>query len=82
MGWIVLVYTLDVVRWLIIASVILSWVAPHSRHPVAEALRRATDAILEPVRRVMPRTGPVDLSPLVVLFLVIVVQRIIAMQLT
>jgi len=41
-------------------------------------IRRFTEPVLDWTRRVMPRTGALDLSPLVVLlFLQIVVQRMI-----
>ena len=38
-------------------------------------LRTFTDPVLEPVRRVMPRMGMFDLSPLVVLLGIQIIQR-------
>lgn len=53
---------------LIILRAILSWfTSPHSTHPAIDLLRRLTDPALEPVRRALPESGGIDLSPLIVL---------------
>jgi len=61
----------------IIARVIVSWVAPTSRHPAVAFLCRYTDLVLEPVRRRLPQTGGVDFSPMVVILVLIVVRNLI-----
>jgi YggT family protein len=71
-------YALEVLKWLIIARAVMSWfVAPHSRHPIAQGLRRITDPILLPIAAAMPSTGGVDVSPLIAFFLIYFVQRAI-----
>lgn len=63
---------------LIILRAIVSWVAePHSTHPAVETLKKLTDPVLEPVRSVLPVTGGVDLSPLIVLIGLELVKRIL-----
>ncbi len=63
---------------LIILRAIVSWfVAPHSTHSVVELLKKLTDPVLEPVRSVLPATGGVDLSPLIVLIGLELVKRIL-----
>lgn len=63
---------------LIILRAIFSWfAAPHSTHPVVEWLKKLTDPVLEPVRSVLPATGGVDLSPLIVLIGLELVKRIL-----
>lgn len=55
------------------ARVILSWfpVTPGTAMSrVNDVLFRITEPVLGPVRRVMPRTGMIDLSPLVVTLLI------------
>lgn len=50
--------------------IVLSWFSPEpgtAVYSVERFLGSVTDPILEPVRRVVPRTGMLDLSPLVVL---------------
>ncbi len=62
------------------ARIALSWFSPEPGGPVATVegfLRTFTDPVLEPVRRVVPRTGMLDLSPIVVVVLVTIVQGVI-----
>jgi YggT family protein len=40
-------------------------------------LRVVTDPVLDPVRRLLPRVGMLDLSPLVVLIVIQVIQAIV-----
>jgi YggT family protein len=70
--------------WLFVVAVfgriILSWFAPEPGGPAAAVegmLRTVTDPVLEPVRRVVPRAGMFDLSPIVVLLGVRIIQGII-----
>lgn len=67
--------------YMIIVRVVLSWFPSTSGGVVAQVsyfVGRFTEPVLEWVRRIMPRTGALDLSPLVVLlFLQIIVQRMI-----
>ena len=46
-------------------------------HPVRRALDSIVRPMLEPIRRVMPRTGMVDFSPLVLIILIQVVEYIL-----
>lgn len=55
----------NVFIWTIIIQAILSWVNPSQHHPAVGVLRSLTDPVLTPIRRVLPATGGLDLSPLV-----------------
>jgi YggT family protein len=50
--------------FLIIASVILSWVGAQMRHPVIPLVYQLTDPVLRPFRKVIPPIAGLDLSPL------------------
>jgi len=67
--------------YMIIVRVVLSWFPSTSGGVIAQIsyfVGRFTEPVLDWTRRVLPRTGALDLSPLVVLlFLQIVVQRLI-----
>jgi YggT family protein len=77
-GWMYLYYLLELVKWLVIIRVVMSWfVSPYSRNPVVEVVRRITDPILRPVASLVPNMGGIDISPLVVFFLIIILQRVI-----
>jgi YggT family protein len=57
---------------LIFARFILSWVRPDPYHPTWGPLMRfvyqATEPLLAPIRRILPATGGVDFSPMILLF--------------
>jgi YggT family protein len=63
-----LVAAITLYEGLILLRAIVSWFAPpDSTHPAIELLKRVTDPVLEPVRKALPATGGIDLSPLIVL---------------
>lgn len=61
---------------LLIAYVVLSYfMDPY--HPVRHTVNRIVDPILAPIRRIMPRTGMMDFSPLVAIILVQILEFIL-----
>jgi len=66
---------------LVFVRVVLSWFPVDPRGPVGQVSRlvsAVTDPVMEPVRRILPSVGPIDISPIVVvLFLNLVVKRLI-----
>jgi YggT family protein len=67
------VYTL-----MIFAYVILSWVrSPYSTHPVVRFLHDVCDPYLRLFRRFLPPLGPVDLSPIVAVITLVIVERLV-----
>jgi YggT family protein len=52
---------------LVLGRMLMSWVDPKGRNQVSGFLIQATEPILAPVRRLLPSTGMVDWSGLVVL---------------
>ena len=58
--------TVYTVIFSIFIRALLSWVSTGSQHPISQLLESLTDPILQPVRRVLPTAGGIDLSPLVV----------------
>jgi YggT family protein len=63
---------------LILARVILSWIDPAGRSRFAAFVIGTTEPILAPVRRILPRTGMFDLSPLIVLLILGAIMRYVA----
>ena len=60
------------------ARVIMSWFPLQPGGAMAKVNRiliRATDPVLEPVRRVLPRMGMFDLSPIIVFLVLEIVVR-------
>jgi YggT family protein len=62
---------------LVLGRVLLSWFDPAGRTPVGAFVISATEPILAPIRRALPRTGMLDLSPLIVLIVLSVLWRLI-----
>jgi len=61
----------------IIARVFLSWVRVDPYHPAIQFLYRITEPILAPLRQRIPPVGMVDISPMVALIGLLIVQRIV-----
>jgi YggT family protein len=62
---------------MIFARIIMSWgVSPHNR--LLHFLIRMTEPLLGPFRRVIPPLGMIDISPIIVLFLLDLLQRAVA----
>ena len=61
----------------ILIYVILSWVGPGTRNPVATVLSDLIEPVLRPARRLLPTIAGLDLSPLLVLILVQAAYRLL-----
>ena len=64
----------------LIGRVIMSWlnVGPtNPLYPIANIVYQITEPILSPIRRFLPSFGMLDLSPMVAIILIVVVQRVL-----
>lgn len=60
---------LVVVVWLlVIGRVLISWINPRYEGPVARFLFDTTEPLIAPIRRILPQNGMVDWAPLILLF--------------
>ena len=63
-----------------VARAILSWIPISRSNPFVQLIQQITNPLVEPVRRFMPRTGMIDLSPMLVVILlwlmIMVVNRV------
>ena len=69
-------WALTMIIWATILYVVLSWVNPHA--PVAPVLSMLLRPLLDPIRRLLPPLGGLDLSPMVLGLLAYVLQVIVA----
>jgi YggT family protein len=82
----VILIVLDLYVWLLIASAILSWLIAfnvvNTRNQfvaaVAEFLYRITEPVLAPIRSVLPNFGGLDISPIILILIIILIQKLIA----
>ena len=71
--------------WILIASAILSWLVAfnvvNQRNPIVanigEFLYRITEPALRPIRAFLPNLGGIDISPVILILLLLFLQRII-----
>lgn len=81
----ILMLMLDVAWFIVIAHIIMSWLISFQvlnlRQPLVAQLWGGLNALLEPVyeplRRALPRTGGLDLAPLVVLIALFALRTIL-----
>ena len=77
---------LDIYSAIITASAIMSWLVAFGVvnvrnqfiRVVVHLLYRVTVPVLRPIRRFLPNLGGIDISPVVALLLIIVIQHVIA----
>lgn len=62
----------------IIASIIISWVAPGSYNPTILLLRQLTEPVMAPFRKLIPSMGGLDLSPIFIILAINVLRIILA----
>jgi len=67
----------DVLVWLIIGRCILSFVPHNPYQPVIKFIYDITEPIMSPFRRLLPMAGPIDFSPILAVFVVTLIQRIV-----
>lgn len=79
----VLDYGLGFYMWVVIAHAVLSWVSPDPYNPIVRFIHNMTEPVLCRVRRWLPfgSTG-IDLSPIVVLFIIIFLRTFLVNSLT
>jgi YggT family protein len=70
----VLSYALTLYMWVIIVRALISWVNPDPYNPVVRFLYKATEPVLYQIRRRLPYTGGIDLSPIIVILAIFFVQ--------
>lgn len=69
---------LDIYFFALIIMIILSWVAPQANHPGAALVYQLTEPIMQPVRRLIPSLGGLDLSPIVVFLAINLLSSLIS----
>ena len=76
---------IDIYTWIVIASAIASWLVAfgvvNTRNQVIrwiiDFLYRITEPALRPIRRVLPNLGGIDISPVILILLLLFLERLI-----
>jgi YggT family protein len=79
-------YVLDIIlniyMWIIVARAIISWVSPSPYNPIVQFLYRATEPVLRYARRIIPPIGgTLDLSPIIVLLVIVFLRQFLVQSL-
>lgn len=57
-------YFFELLTLIILARVVISWISPGQTNAVTSILYLVTEPILAPLRRILPRYGRLDFSPM------------------
>lgn len=81
-----LILALQIYTFIIVVHVMVSWLIAfgviNASNPQAwrltQALNRLVEPVMEPVRRFVPPIGGIDITPIIVIFAIMILQRLIA----
>jgi YggT family protein len=76
---------IDIYVFIVIANVVLSWLVAFRVintsnrfvYLIGDFLYRATEPVLGPIRRILPNLGPVDISPIVLILLLMFLKNLV-----
>jgi YggT family protein len=82
----VILFAINLVWIILLVWVVLSWLVAfqvvNTRNQfvatIYRALQALTEPVLRPIRKILPNTGAIDLSPLVLVVILYILQRVIA----
>ena len=67
----------EVYIFILFARVICSWIRVNPYGKVFQFIFSLTEPLLAPIRRLMPRTMMLDFSPMILMFVLILLQRLL-----
>ena len=68
---------LNLLTFALIGRAILSWFDPGQRWPISQVLHTVTEPLVAPIRQVVPQVGFIDLSFIVALILLRLLERML-----
>ncbi len=68
---------LTILTWSVVARALIGWLPIDQSSTVYQVLFRITEPVIDPIRRVLPSTGMLDLSPLAAILVLIVLQQMV-----
>jgi YggT family protein len=75
---IIIYYILVIFQFILLARVLLSYFPNFDRsNPIVRLLYDVTEPVLAPIRNMLPRTGMIDFSPLIVFLIITVLMRVL-----
>lgn len=80
LGWAVpglIELVINIFLFAVLIRVILSWVNPDPYNPAVALLERLTDPVMRPAQRLVPPIGGIDLSPMLVMIGLVLLQMLL-----
>ena len=76
-------YAIELFKLIVIASIVMSWLVSfnvintrnRAVYMIMDTLYRVTEPALRPIRRIMPNTGALDLSPIALFLILFLIER-------
>ncbi len=68
---------LTILTWSVVARALIGFLPIDQGSTVYQVLFRITEPVIDPIRRVLPNTGMMDLSPLAAILVLIVLQQMV-----
>ena len=65
-----------VLTLIIVLRALVSWFPINPRNPLVAILHRITEPILAPLRRIVPRIGMIDITPVIAIVLLLVIGNV------
>lgn len=66
------------IMWIaIIGRAVMSWIDRSQQNPISQFLIQLTEPIIAPIRRIMPQTGMIDLSPMIAIMVIWVLMTML-----
>ncbi len=75
---VMIAFLVQALGFAIFARAIISWFPIDRNGPVVQALDAITEPILDPLRRVLPKIGALDLSPMVAIIVLFTLSRFLS----
>ena len=73
----ILLMALQILTYALLGRALLSWVDPRQQWAISRMLASVTDPVIAPLRRVIPPIGMIDISFIVAIVLIQVLQRLL-----
>ena len=73
-----LYYILTIFQFILLARVLLSWFPNFDRsNPIVRVIYQLTEPVLKPIRNMLPQSGAMDFSQLIVFLIIFVLLQLI-----
>ena len=69
--------TCGILSFAIVIRAVLSWFQPDPSNPILRILARITDPIINPISSMLPHMGGLDLSPIIAIFALQMIQGVV-----